>query len=334
VITQDGNQMIMLGAVSGPTVNTFDACKSPSVCLPASGGQPTVLGAGQSLAVQWDTTHITSGVSLQLYAVNQDNVRTPIAEQYSGAGTQLSGSAAWSTFQNGTYTLTLELYDQLGRTTLIQKGAVVVNDTAAPAAPANLQATARADSSVDLTWNAALMEPDILGYQISVDGTEPIVIEQRVSAYDLYGLDITTAHTVTLAAFDLNGNLGPVSTTTVTLNALSVTSAWPTRGMAASMVDHVTVAFNMPVMVDSFSITTTLEVLPGTTTTLTQEIDLSTTVTVGARWSSANQGRLKPGAYTATITVRDIETNTPRVVSWPFTVIEAPNKIFLPSIQR
>jgi hypothetical protein len=95
----------------------------------------------------------------------------------------------------------------------------------------------------------------------------------------------------------------------------------------------VTVAFNRPVIVDSFSITDTLGSLPGTTAALTQDLDIETSQTVGAIWTPSIPF-LKPGSYVATVAVRDAQSNTPLVASWPFTVVESPNRLYLPIIQR
>ena len=334
VIIHEDSEFGFLGNLGNPTIETFNVCLSANTCLDEATGAVTPLSieAGQTLELDWSTSHVTESLTAIVYAEDHTGERDIVAEQYTADGLSLAGTASWSTLESGTYTLTLEVFNDVGDTSYHKKIPVVVNDTTAPAAPANFQATALPDGSVELTWNTPAAA-DVVGYEFTINTTTVLTEHEQLTSYYVYGLDVTEAHTVSAAAYDINGNMGTASTATVSLPSLSVVSSWPTRHLSASFVDHMRVTFNQPITVNSMSVENEAGLVSGTTSLLTETVAITGSQTIGALWLPTDDD-LALGTYTATIQVQSVDTGTPQTVTWPFEVVAPASRVYLPTVQR
>ncbi len=335
VVTQEANEIAVLGAIPAPAISTFSACTTGGQCLaPAAANAPALtINQGQALAIAWQTSHVTSGLDLEIYATSYEGTRYPIAEQRS-ATTTLNGSKQWApVLANGTYTLTLVLNDRISGVSTAHKAPLTIIDTSAPSAPSNLTATARADGSVALAWSAVTVEADVIGYRIAVNGQEPQIVEQRLTTYDLFGLAPGSTNQITLAAYDLNDQVGPASTVSVTIPTIGVSATWPARDSNQTLVNEVGLTFNQAVTVDTFTVSRGGTAVAGSVTMLTTQRSTSESVVIGAKFVPG-QNFLGLGTYTATVRGHMAGTGEAFEVSWPFTVVEPANRIFMPAMRR
>lgn len=77
-------------------------------------------------------------------------------------------------------------------------------DTLAPSAPSNLIASNLAANSVDLTWDAADDNREVIGYRVFLDGSE--LIEVPSNSATLGELEAETTYSLRLTAVDAAGN--------------------------------------------------------------------------------------------------------------------------------
>ena len=339
IIIQDGNEIAVFGVIPGPQVDTFTVCTTSNVCLENLENDTTVtpvtLEVGETVDVTWATSHISTGLTVDIYAEGSDGSVHVLANDYTETGTSLSGATSWTPLvPAGLYTITLRLEDQLNASTVVTKMPLNIVDTTAPGALVGLTAIARTDGSVQLTWDTTQVAADVLGYRFAVDGQPAISVEDTLTSYDLYGLQPGVVHEIAVTVYDHSGNESMPATTTVLLDGLTVSAQWPTRDFSATLIDEVMVTFNRPVTLMSF-VVEAADGTPvvGTTTPITQEYSVGEVVVIGAEFAAAD-GFLPLGSYTARVQVVDVETGTPLTVEWPFEVVAPAIRVYLPTLQR
>ncbi|NTW01863.1 MAG: hypothetical protein HGA19_11325, partial [Oscillochloris sp.] len=314
-------------------VQSFTACASTASCL--TPGQTLALSNGQNLALAWSASAATSGMTLDIYVQGTDGLHQLITHQDAGNALSLEGSTDWTIgLPSGSYTLTLQLEREGLAPVKVEQGVITISDTTAPAAPASFNVTADAAMALTATWDGTAAEADVAGYQVSVDGGEPMKVTGRLAQYVAYGLTSGAEHTISVAAYDMSGNLGGAATAKVKLSQLGVAAAWPFRDSVASNVQQVGASFSGSVKLIAMTVTDAQHAkVPGTITALTGETSVSQVVTRGATFTPTN-GSLASGSYTATITAQDLVSGSTVTYSWSFNAIELRHMVYLPVIVR
>ena len=331
LVTQRGNVVMVQGAEPPPQIDSFTACVTGGSCL--SPATPLTIEQGTPIGVAWSTSAYTPGLMLNLYAISDAGTRYPLAHQETASAKTLANTLSWkSALPSGAYTLSLVLESDGFAPVTVDKGRVTINDTTAPAAPANFAARAEADMSAVATWNGDAAEADVAGYQVSVDGGEPIAIDGRLSRYLSYGLAAGSDHTVAVAAYDLSGNVGPAAMATLRTPTIGVSAAWPLRDSETGSIGEVGASFSQPISESSFMLLDKNgSMVPGEVTPLTAEASVTETVTLGSMFRPAS-GELAPGVYTALITAKDPATRDAIAFTWSFTVLAVPRQVYLPLV--
>lgn len=329
--TQTNNVIFVQGADAPPHIDSFTACLNAATCF--ANDQKVTLDNGQTLDMNWSTSAFTPSMALDVYAQSATGMRYPIAHQETTSAKTLSGSKSWTLgLPSGTYTISLELQSDIFAPVVAGRGVVTINDTTAPAAPANLQAQVDVDMSAELSWDGSAAPTDIAGYQVGVDGSAPIAVDGAFASYIVAGLEAGQQHTVSVAAYDLSGNIGPAATATITTPTTGVTAQWPHRDSADSMVDQVGVSFNKPITLRSFQVfAADNSEMAGTSDALIENPTVDQTITLGATFTPA-AGTLQPGTYTARVDAVDAETGVAVLYSWRFEVIRGTYLLYMPIV--
>lgn len=111
------------------------------------------------------------------------------------------------------------------------------SDTVAPSPPASVSATALGSASARLSWAPSTDNGAMAGYRLVVDGSSLYL--SATNAYRLDGLAPGTSHTVSVQAFDRQGNLSPAATASVALPARTDTTPPLTpSGLTGSATDR------------------------------------------------------------------------------------------------
>ncbi|QMV42548.1 carbohydrate binding domain-containing protein [Cohnella cholangitidis] len=119
-----------------------------------------------------------------------------------------NGSGTWDNNGGKNYTFQQGIWTFASGT--ITAGVPTGIDTAAPTAPTNLQATAKTQTSVTLTWSASTDNVGVTGYEIYRNGVK--VGTSAATTYVNSGLTAGTAYTFTVKAYDAAGNLSAAGT--------------------------------------------------------------------------------------------------------------------------
>ncbi len=233
----------------------------------------------------------------------------------------------------GVYTITIAVDESRNTPTVAAKEPVTILDTMPPGAPSHLQAQARGDGSVLLTWDGAVAEPDVAGYRVAVDGGVALNSYGTAAHYELFGLQPGVAHQVAVSAYDLSGNVGPAATVGVQMPLLTLAANWPQRGQNSRPVGEIWATFNRPITLIGFTLLNARgQSVPGTVTPITATTGLTQTVTLGGRFLPA-RGVLPAESFTAVIDARDTQTGVAQRAEWPFTA-QPPIRGFMPIICR
>lgn len=321
---QQGNQLKVWGADPPARAARFEAAVEGGAVLTPAAQQPTprvTLGGGETLSVAWTAANDEPGLELQVYAENSQGVRFPIASQASESEASLSGTRRWPlALPSGTYTITLAIDDGRNVSTYARMEPIVVEDTAGPAAPAGLRAEARADGSVRLSWDGPAPAADHLGYQVRVNGGEPISQRGAQPSLEVFGLAPGGRYTLAVAAYDLSGNVGPEASVGVSMPAFAVSATQPRRGEALEAVGEVSLSLAEPAADVALSVLDGRgEPVAGAAEPVLAEVAPDELAVMGARFAPEG-GALAPGAYTARAVVKDA-AGAAHELSWPFTVV-------------
>jgi hypothetical protein len=324
---QPGNELMVWGANPPAQAERFQVAVADGPVLAPAAQQPTprvTLGGGETLNVAWTATNDEPGLSLAVYAENSEGVRFPVASQSSDTEVGLSGARAWPlALPSGTYTLTLAIDDGRNVSTYARMEPVVVRDTTGPAAPAGLGAEPRSDGSVRLSWNGPAPSADHLGYQVRINGGEPIRHRGAQPSLEVYGLTPGNPYTLAVAAYDLSGNVGSEATVTASMPAFAVSATMPGRDERREAVGEVTVSLAEPASEVALTVADSRgQPVAGAAEPLLAEIAPDELAVMGARFVPEG-GALPPGAYTARAVVTDA-SGASHELSWPFTVVAPP----------
>jgi chitodextrinase len=111
-----------------------------------------------------------------------------------------------------TYTLAVEAYDAAGNTSprsQLQAATAACPDTQAPTAPSGLAVTARAATSLTLSWQASSDNVGVTGYSTFRDGAD--AGDTTATTKTFSGLACGTTYTLSVEAYDAAGNTSPQS---------------------------------------------------------------------------------------------------------------------------
>lgn len=315
--------------------------------------RPLSLAQGGLLRITWQSSDQSNmenpePVSVQLYAEDRDGRRWPIA-----ASDTLNGSYDWQpAIPSGVYTFTVAANDGRNMPVISQ---VVFNyqDTTSPAPPQGVHAWVGADGTAVLAWDAAASDPDVQGYRITAAG-QTYTVTHPISQTVITTLDPTASVTAEVAAYDMSGNVSPAVRVGVRAPDVQVIAMTLADGSTESWSDQVTVAFNQPVTVQSFSVRDAEgHEAAGAAEGLTYDLGAIIPVAEpvwGVRFRPAN-GWLPAGQYVASVAVTaDTEAalrvqaaglstdiapaGTAATYAWTFTVSGEPKRIWLPLVQR
>lgn len=326
--TQPGNEVFVQGAEPPPEIDSFSGCLQGGTCLNSTA--PLTVEQGQPINLQWVASANTPGLVLDVDAVNAEGTHYPLAHQETQTEKGLSGSLSWrSAVPAGTYTLTLQLEAE-GFAPIKARRLVTIHDTTAPPAPAGLQAVAGLDMSAQLSWVGSAAPADVAGYQVAYDGNEPIAVDGRFATYVIAGLPAGTTHTVSVAAYDLSGNLGPAAVTTVTLPRHGVAAAWPQRSGVERSVSEVGLSLNTPIVSGTLHVSDAYgKPVIGNTAATVETTTITDSVTLGATFVPAS-GELPRGHYTARFQALDATSGAPITYSWSFDALPRLRYIYFP----
>ncbi|BDZ46069.1 LamG-like jellyroll fold domain-containing protein [Naasia aerilata] len=123
----------------------------------------------------------------------------------------------------GTYTATLTVTDNAGRTDTAKRSFSVA-DTTAPTVPGTPVVASNTGTTVSLTWPASTDDVAVSGYDVYRNGA--FVTTTATNSYTDTGRTLGTAYTYAVKARDASGNISAASaTTSVTTYAVN-TAAW------------------------------------------------------------------------------------------------------------
>jgi chitodextrinase len=114
-----------------------------------------------------------------------------------------------------TYEYMVRAYDAAGNESVEgNRISVTLKDTSAPSVPTNLVCIDKTDSSISLKWDASSDNTRVGGYDIYVN-SEKVGVVTEGTEYVLSGLMYSTEYSITVYAWDENGNISEASNTMV-----------------------------------------------------------------------------------------------------------------------
>ena len=216
--TPGGTSFTDLGLSIGPvysyTVSALDAAGNESAASSAveasieDTSAPTVpagLTATQRSDTEVDLTWsaATDDVGVSSYVVRRNGVQvgTPVTPSFTDQGLTIGPL----------YSYAVAARDAAGNESAPSTPVgITLADLTAPTVPAGLTATVRSSSAIDLAWNAASDNVDVVGYVLRRDGN-PIGTPSG-TAYSDGGLDPDTSYLYAVSALDAAGNESAAST--------------------------------------------------------------------------------------------------------------------------
>lgn len=333
-VTQ-GNAVHMWGQRPGVQITRFAVRTASNQPIPLA-GQPgeMVLNNGDKLQLDLAVTKPAPGMSLQFFAADEQGARFPIVETLDENNTTVAINQSWVVnLPSGRYTLNLTA-DDFGSSLAMSSTVVLqVNDSVAPATPANLTGQVQLDGSVRLTWTP-VDAPDLAGYAIGVAGETPLAVEGQFGSYTVAGLPPGSTQTLTVQAYDSSNNVSNAATVQLTLPAFRLESLTPATTTQPTAVTTVAAAFNGPISGATLTLVNSQnQPIIGTSSPITVEQDIAVVETIGIQL--ALPAALAEGAYTATLNAQPVNGAS---VSWQwsFTVVSnsEARQIFLPIINR
>jgi uncharacterized repeat protein (TIGR01451 family) len=332
---QTGNLIGVWGADPAPQIGVFNVTTPQGVLLPGE-QQPTprfTFNGNEAFNVAWNVSNNDPDFVVDVYAVDAQGIRHPIANQ-KATQTQLTGNSTWTPrLASGTYTLTIAVDDYKHTPIVARTEPIIVNDTTPPAAPIDLIAVPRNDGSVVLEWQGNAAETDVAGYRVSIDGATPQIKAGRLNQFDVYGLAPDSLHQFAVSAYDLSGNVGPAAFANAAMPTNGLVSQTPRRAEMLDGVSEVSFTFAKPISLTTFTLQNEqgAEVM-GVLTPITSQASSDQVDQMGARF--APNTALSSGSYTATVAVQDAVTGQTLTESWSFTVLAPVYRVYLPVVSR
>ena len=187
-----GNTSVQSAAVSATT---------PDASAPTSpaGVQTTALDAS-TVQISWQAA--TDNVGTTGYNIYRNGVLVGTTTNTTFTDTGLSDATA--------YQYAIAAYDAAGNVSVLSGTASVTTpDGTAPSVPVNVQATPVSGSEIDLTWQSAVDNTGVVGYNLYRDGV--LIATIATNTYVDSGLNDATTHYYAVSAFDAAGNVSAQS---------------------------------------------------------------------------------------------------------------------------
>ncbi len=185
---------------------------SRRVALNTADGQPPAAPADLAASALTDSTvtlawtAATDNVAVTGYDVYQDSVKV------NAANVTETRFVATGLASARTYRFWVRARDEAGNLSAASRVLVVVTpDTQAPAAPADLAAPARTDSTVTLAWTAATDNVGVAGYDVYRDSVKVNDDPVAETGFTVKGLAASTAYSFHVTATDRAGNASAAS---------------------------------------------------------------------------------------------------------------------------
>ncbi len=308
------------------------------------------LTQGSVLRITWHASdNVPDDVQVNIYAEDENGFRWPITTT-----AQLNGVYDWKpSLASGVYTFTVAADDGQNMPVMSQVR-FVYEDTTPPAPPKGLRGEMRADGTAVITWDDAAADPDVKGYIITLENSEPITVVDRIDTYAMSGISWDETARVSIAAYDRSGNVSEPVTISLRGPDLAVAASYPADTGIVTTTHEVKVTFNQPVTVTEFTVldATGAPVLGGTTPiTYGLGAVLPQFEPVWGMRFVPEGGWLAPGTYTARI-VAEVDTPAAQVLhrqgfgrliaeagttatyEWTFEVTSTPRRMWLPVLTR
>ncbi|WP_394747853.1 ThuA domain-containing protein [Spongiimicrobium salis] len=182
--------------------------------------------------LSWDAA--TDNIGVTSYQIYQDEVEIDRVADTNYNVTGLS--------PNTSYSFAVTALDAATNESEFSEAVVITtaetSDHEAPSAPSNLRATAIAQTTLDLSWDAATDNVGVTSYAVYQDDVE--IARVAVTTYQVTGLNPDTSYDFRLTAFDIAGNESE-STEVLTLSTLEATDteapSVPANLMASSITE-------------------------------------------------------------------------------------------------
>ena len=139
---------------------------------------------------------------------------------------------------NTTYSMTVKARDTDGNASAASPALAVTTlnptDVLAPTIPANLTASNLTGTSVKLTWNKAIDNVGVTGYDVFQNGTKITTVTDTTASVS--GLTSATSYNFAVKAKDAAGNLSALSNTVVVLTLDVIAPTVPSGLVASSII--------------------------------------------------------------------------------------------------
>ncbi len=312
--------------------------------------EPLRLTQQGRLRITWQSNAADAQpVRVELYAEDAAGKRWPVT-----TSDALNGVYDWQpAIPGGVYTFTVAADD--GRNMpVISQVLFDYHDTTPPAAVQGVTAHVAADGVATVAWDDAAADPDVVGYRIALDGGDVITVTRPIGQAIVGTLDPGEMVAAEVAAYDMSGNVGAGTRVAARAAALQVVAQRPADGDVARWSRQVLVAFNQPIVVQSFTLWDAKGAeLPGQIEGLTYDLGAIIPIAEpvwGVRFTP-QVGWLPQGDYTAGVTVagddvaaRQVQlaglssvvapAGTTATYRWSFTVGSVPKQVWLPLVAR
>lgn len=180
------------------------ASPTPPVDGPADTQPPSTPGgfmlsdrSSTALSVRWDAATDDIGVAAYEVFLNDRRIETTAS-----TSAQLNGLVTATT-----YTVSVRAVDAAGNAGGRTALSATTVDSVAPSAPPGVEVGDRSGEAIALTWRAARDNVGVAAYVVYLDGRE--VSRTSDTSATVGGLAPATKYTLSVAAIDAAGNLGP-----------------------------------------------------------------------------------------------------------------------------
>ena len=171
------------------------------------------------------TSPAKSGISVDLsWGASTDNIGVVGYDVYNGTTKMNSSNITGTSYKvtgltcNTSYSFTAKARDAFGNSSAASNSVSVTTaicDAIAPTAPSNLSSSAQTTTTINLSWSASTDNIGVTGYDV-FDGTTKVNSSSiSGTTYQLTGLNCSKSYTLTVKAYDANGNYSPASNSLV-----------------------------------------------------------------------------------------------------------------------
>ena len=197
----------------------------------------TLVPSSSSIALTWGAS--TDNVSVIGYYIYRNGQKLILSEQITGTSYTDTGLSS-----GASYTYQVGAYDAAGNITRSNPvSASTIFDVTPPSPPMNFHVIATSTSEIDLSWNPAMDNVAVVGYEIFRNGSYLATPNGTSTTYADTGLTAGTSYSYTVIAIDEVGNVSmqSVSSAAVTfqpdVRPPSIPTALSYRSPSTSEVD-------------------------------------------------------------------------------------------------